>query len=135
MPRLLEGARDVDLERAEPAAERLLRRRAEPFSAAEREGDPLGQLVALRGEQQTLRRGVDPDQLRRVRDRDPAAHWPALIDIGTSGVTGNDLVTIALGSKVTLNDHMEFGAAWETPISNRKDLIDHRVTVELILRY
>ena len=58
-----------------------------------------------------------------------------LINIGTSGVTGNDLVTTAVGAKVRLNEHAELGVAWEAPISNRKDLIQHRLLCELILRY
>ena len=57
------------------------------------------------------------------------------VNLGTSDVTGNDLVTIALGAKAKLGAHIETGLVWEAPISNRKDLIDNRVTAELILRY
>ena len=58
-----------------------------------------------------------------------------LINLGTSGVAGNDLVTVAVGASAILNDHMQTGFVWETPISNREDLIDHRITFEFILRY
>lgn len=58
-----------------------------------------------------------------------------LINIGTSGVAGNDLVTTAVGLKCLLNDHLELGTAWEVPISNRHDLINNRLLVEAILRY
>ncbi len=58
-----------------------------------------------------------------------------LINLGTSGVAGNDLVTLAVGLKAMLNRHLETGAAWEVPLSNRKDLIDNRLTFEIILRY
>lgn len=58
-----------------------------------------------------------------------------LLNLGTSGVAGNDLVTVALGFKIKLSPCTEFGAAWEVPVSNRRDLIDHRLTADFILRY
>jgi hypothetical protein len=58
-----------------------------------------------------------------------------LINLGTSGVAGNDFVTIAVGFKAKINDHLETGAAYETPLSNRKDFLDHRILAEFILRY
>ncbi len=58
-----------------------------------------------------------------------------LINLGTSGVAGNDLVTIAAGVKAIVNKHLDVGIAYETPISNRKDLIDNRILVEMIFRY
>ncbi|HLN29349.1 MAG TPA: hypothetical protein VK395_16490 [Gemmataceae bacterium] len=58
-----------------------------------------------------------------------------LLNLGTSGVAGNDLVTAAVGLKARLNTATELGTAWEFPISNRHDLINNRLTVELIFRY
>lgn len=58
-----------------------------------------------------------------------------LLNLGASDVTGHDLVTVAAGLKAKLNDHMETGVALETPISNRKDLIDYRLLAEFIIRY
>lgn len=58
-----------------------------------------------------------------------------LINLGTSGVNGNDLVTIALGARAVLSQHLSIGAAWETPISNRQDLMQNRFLLDLILRY
>jgi hypothetical protein len=58
-----------------------------------------------------------------------------LLNLGTSGVAGNDLVTFAVGMKAKLGEHIETGAAWEFPLSNRHDLIDNRLTVELVLRF
>lgn len=57
------------------------------------------------------------------------------INFGTSGMNGDNLVTIAIGAKAKLNRHVDLGIAWETPISNREDLIADRITSELILRY
>jgi hypothetical protein len=58
-----------------------------------------------------------------------------LLNLGTSGVAGNDLVTMAFGLKAKLNANAEVGAAWEFPVSNRHDLINNRLTAEFILRY
>ena len=57
------------------------------------------------------------------------------INFGTSGMAGADLTTIALGAKAKLNRHIELGVVWEAPISNREDLIENRITSELIIRY
>jgi hypothetical protein len=58
-----------------------------------------------------------------------------LLNLGTSAVGGNDLVTGAFGLKATIGPHLETGAAFEFPLTARKDLIDNRVTFEVILRY
>ena len=57
-----------------------------------------------------------------------------LINFGTSGVSGNNVVTAAAGFKAQLNCHIDVGAAWETPLG-RKDLLGQRLLVQLILRY
>jgi hypothetical protein len=58
-----------------------------------------------------------------------------LFNLGTSGVNGNDLVTAAVGLKAAIGCHLETGAAFEFPLGARKDLIDNRVTFEVIVRY
>jgi len=58
-----------------------------------------------------------------------------LINLGTSGVAGNDLVTAAVGLKAIVNRHLDVGTAFEVPISNRNDLLNARLLVEMILRY
>jgi hypothetical protein len=58
-----------------------------------------------------------------------------LINLGTSGVSGNDLVTLAVGMKAQLSPHADTGFAFEVPISNRHDFLNNRLIVELILRY
>lgn len=58
-----------------------------------------------------------------------------LVNLGTSGVGGNDLVTTAVGLKAKINCHLETGAAWEVPVSNRHDFINNRLTFEMIVRY
>jgi hypothetical protein len=58
-----------------------------------------------------------------------------LVNIGTSGVAGNDLVTAAFGGRAVLSEHISIGLAWEVPLSNRHDLIDNRILMDLIFRY
>ena len=58
-----------------------------------------------------------------------------LINFGTSGVAGNNLVTTALGLKAMFSMNLEAGVAYEFPLSNRRDLIDGRILAELIIRY
>lgn len=58
-----------------------------------------------------------------------------LLNFGTVGVTGNTLVTVAFGAKAKLSCNLELGAAYEFPITDRKDLIENRLVTELIIRY
>jgi hypothetical protein len=58
-----------------------------------------------------------------------------LINLGTSGVAGNDLVSMAVGLKARLGQHADTGVAWEFPVSNRHDLLNNRITAEFIIRY
>jgi hypothetical protein len=58
-----------------------------------------------------------------------------LLNIGTSGVGGNDLVTGAVGLKAAISCHLDTGAVFEFPLTGRKDLIDNRVIFEVIVRY
>jgi hypothetical protein len=58
-----------------------------------------------------------------------------LLNLGTSGVAGTDLVTLAVGLKAHLSCHADTGVAWEFPISNRHDLLNNRLIAEMILRY
>lgn len=58
-----------------------------------------------------------------------------LLNLGTADVTGNTIVTMAFGMKAKINCNLECGAAYEFPISDRKDLLENRIVTELILRY
>lgn len=58
-----------------------------------------------------------------------------LINLGTAGVAGNDLLTFAVGAKYRFTNRCELGSAWEFPISNRHDLLNNRLTVDFIVRY
>lgn len=58
-----------------------------------------------------------------------------LLNIGTTGVNGNDLVTVAFGMKTRLSCGLDVGVAWELPVSGRRDLLNNRILFEAILRY
>ena len=58
-----------------------------------------------------------------------------LINLGSPGVAGNDIVTSAVGLKFKPNGHNEMGVAFEFPLTEREDIIDNRLTVDWVLRY
>jgi len=58
-----------------------------------------------------------------------------LINLGTPGVAGHNLVTMALGLQAKCSEHVQIGAGWEYPLSDSKDFLADRVTVRFILCY
>ncbi len=58
-----------------------------------------------------------------------------LFNFGSPGITGNDLVTAAIGSKIKPRSNVEAGVAWEFPMTERKGILDNRLTADLILRF
>lgn len=58
-----------------------------------------------------------------------------LINFGTKGVSGNNDVSLALGARFKFNESLQLGGAFEFPVTGRRDLLDYRVLVDLILRY
>jgi hypothetical protein len=58
-----------------------------------------------------------------------------LFNLGSSDVAGNDIVTAAVGAKFKPHCQMEIGLAWEFPLTDRRDLLDNRLTFDWIVRY
>ncbi len=58
-----------------------------------------------------------------------------LFNFGSTDVTGNDIVTGALGAKFKRTAHTEIGIAYEVPLTERRDIIENRFTFDWILRY
>ncbi len=58
-----------------------------------------------------------------------------LINLGSPGITGNDIVTNGYGLKYRPSRNLESGVAWEFPLTERRGILDNRLTVDLILRY
>lgn len=58
-----------------------------------------------------------------------------LLNLGTRGQSGAHLVTAAFGAKAVLTKNYTLGVVFEVPLTNRNDIINQRLTVELIGRY
>lgn len=58
-----------------------------------------------------------------------------LFNFGSTGVTGNDIVTNAIGMKYKPSRNSEIGVAWEVPLTKRRDVLDNRLTFDFIVRY
>lgn len=58
-----------------------------------------------------------------------------LFNFGSTGVAGNDIVTGAFGVKFKPSPMSEIGAAWELPLTDRRDVIENRLTVDVIRRF
>lgn len=58
-----------------------------------------------------------------------------LINLGSPGVTGNNIVTQAFGAKLKPSRHQEIGLAYEIPLTKREDILENRITVDWIWRY
>lgn len=58
-----------------------------------------------------------------------------LFNLGSTGVAGNDIVTGAIGVKYKPSRHLEVGVAWEAPLTERRDILDNRLTFDTIVRY
>jgi hypothetical protein len=58
-----------------------------------------------------------------------------LANIGSAHVSGHDLLSLAVGARYKFNECIQAGFAAEFPISGRRDLLDYRLTFDMIFRY
>jgi len=58
-----------------------------------------------------------------------------LINVGAAGVTGNNIITRAVGLKVIPRRNMEIGGAFEIPVTEREGILSNRWTFDMIFRY
>ncbi|TWU65761.1 hypothetical protein V7x_13100 [Crateriforma conspicua] len=58
-----------------------------------------------------------------------------LLNLSATDVEGNDLVTHNVGMKYKPSRNIEAGVAYEFPLTEFKDVIENRVTLDLIFRY
>lgn len=65
----------------------------------------------------------------------PGVSGGDLFNFGSTGIAGNDIVTGAFGLKYKPNRRTEIGVAWENPLTERRDVLENRLTVDLIMRY
>lgn len=65
----------------------------------------------------------------------PGVSGGDLFNFGSTGIAGNDIVTGAFGMKYKPSRYYELGLAWENPLTRRRDVMENRLTADLILRY
>lgn len=58
-----------------------------------------------------------------------------LFNLGSPGVKGNNIVTNAWGIKLKPNRNIESGVAFEFPMTQRRGVLDNRLTADLIFRF
>jgi hypothetical protein len=58
-----------------------------------------------------------------------------LFNFGSPGVAGNNIVTNAWGARYVANRHLNTGVAWEFPLTERRGVLDNRLTLDMIFRY
>lgn len=58
-----------------------------------------------------------------------------LLNLGSQGIGGNDIVTFAVGFEVPITRHVSFGTVYEFPLTKRQDIVDDRVTVALNIEF
>lgn len=58
-----------------------------------------------------------------------------LFNFGNPGVNGEDNFSIAVGARYKFTEAIQTGIAAEFPLNGRKDLLDFRLTFDLIFRY
>jgi hypothetical protein len=54
-----------------------------------------------------------------------------VLNLGSKGVDGQDLVTAAIGTHIPLGRHIAVSVAYERPITQRKDIFEQRVTASM----
>ncbi len=58
-----------------------------------------------------------------------------LFNFGSNDVEGNDVVTLAAGVRFKINEAIQAGIVAEFPVLKREDLLDFRITADIIFRY
>ncbi len=58
-----------------------------------------------------------------------------LFNFGSTAVSGHDELSLAVGARYKFNECIQTGLAVEMPLTSRRDLMDYRVTFDVIFRY
>jgi hypothetical protein len=65
----------------------------------------------------------------------PGVEGGDLFNFGSTGVAGNNIVTCAFGAKFKPDRCTEIGIAWEVPLTERRDVLENRLTFDYIRRF
>ena len=55
-----------------------------------------------------------------------------ILNLGSDGVEGNDIIMLTLGARYAINKYLSFGASYEHPLTRRKDIIQQRFSLSLV---
>ena len=55
-----------------------------------------------------------------------------VLNFGSQGVKGNDLVSFTVGARMQLMREVSLGVGWEHPVTRRKDLLQNRLYINLL---
>lgn len=55
--------------------------------------------------------------------------------LGSPGMAGHTVVAGQVGVRVPVNDHLILGAAWEMPLTESRDVLRQRATVNVVLEF
>jgi hypothetical protein len=58
-----------------------------------------------------------------------------LLNLGSPGVTGDDIVTFAAGARIPITKRLSVGAVYEFPLTHRKHILEERVTANVLLEF
>ncbi|GEM_PF-5498683 len=57
------------------------------------------------------------------------------MNVGTDGIGGHSIVTLAVGASFWRCDNSELAIAYETPVTPHNDVMDHRLHVKYTLKF
>ena len=55
-----------------------------------------------------------------------------VLNFGSQGVKGNDVVSFTVGARMQLMEEMSLGVGWEHPVTKRKDLLQNRLYINVL---
>lgn len=58
-----------------------------------------------------------------------------LINFGSTGVSGHDNLSMAVGARYKFSERLQTGFAYEFPLNGRRDLLDYRLNFDVIFRW
>lgn len=65
----------------------------------------------------------------------PVGEADGLINLGTQGMAGRQLLSTAVGAKMRFSEHLYAGVAYEFALTGYKGLLNNRITADLVVRY
>jgi hypothetical protein len=65
----------------------------------------------------------------------PGFEGQDLLNLGSRNVAGKDVVSFAVGARIPITSKISFGAVYEFPLTQREDLLDERVTANLLVEF